>query len=410
MGARDVVTLAELQAMSTTISTDRLIDARVVFLTHYIPLYQVGVLQSIAASVRDFHVLVSTPIEPNREFEPDWSGLDVTVQNTWTLRRRWRDRNAGFEDPLYVHFPYDTSKQLRQLNPDVVMSLELGARSMGAAMYCQLSKSTKLVLCTYMSERTERERGILRKSLRKWLIGRADAITYNGPSCKKYLEQIGAPEDHLFPLPYAADDRTLFTGCVDRDDAATHSRFLVAGQLTQRKGIMPLIQQISRYGRLRPDRKIEIVFAGSGPLQSAIQAQQVPENLRLTVLGNLTPDELSAEMARCGCLLAPTLADEWMLVVNEALHAGLPVIGSIHAQAVTTLIKDGVNGWRYDPNTDGALALALDFYFGQPAQSLRKMRHAARESVRHRTPQWAASGAIDAIRHVLQPDTNERSQ
>ena len=118
------------------------VDARVVFLTHYIPLYQVRVLQSIAASVRDFHILLSTPIEPNRDFAPDWSGLDVTVQDTWTVRHRWKHRadkkSVGFDDQLYVHVPYDTSSRLRALKPDVVMSLELGARSMGAIRYLSL--------------------------------------------------------------------------------------------------------------------------------------------------------------------------------------------------------------------------------------------------------------------------------
>jgi hypothetical protein len=33
-------------------------------------------------------------------------------------------------------------------------------------------------------------------------------------------------------------------------------------------------------------------------------------------------------MVRSGVMVAPTLADEWMLVVNEALQAGLPVIGA----------------------------------------------------------------------------------
>ncbi|QDT02871.1 Glycosyl transferases group 1 [Rubripirellula lacrimiformis] len=378
-----------------------LIDARVVFLTHYIPLYQVRVLESLAASIRDFHVLLSTPVEPNRDFEPDWSDLDVTVQKTWTLRRKWRHRTAGFDDPLYVHLPYDTASQLARLNPDVVMSLELGARSAGAALHCKRNPDTKLVLCTYMSERTELGRGILRSYLRRWLIGRADAITYNGPSCKRYLEQSGAPEENLFPLPYAADDRSIHRGPLRPQEPGTRNRLLVVGQLSQRKGVLPLMSQISNYASQRPDQPIELTFIGNGPLQSQIESQSTPDNLELKVLGNRTPSDLSLDMTQYGCLVAPTLADEWMLVVNEALHVGLPVVGSIHAQAVTTLIENGVNGFRYDPMIDGELASVLDQYFQVSADAMCQMRRAAQQSVANRTPQWAAAGGLAAVRHVM---------
>ncbi|TWU56094.1 glycosyltransferase family 4 protein [Rubripirellula reticaptiva] len=404
------MTLTEDRTTEESVSVDSLIDARVVFLTHYIPLYQVRVLQSLASSIRDFHVLLSTPIEPNRDFKPDWTGLDVRVQKTVTFRRKWRHREAGFDDPLFVHFPYDTTAQLRKLNPDVVMSLELGARSVGAARYCRRYPDTKLVLCTYMSERTEQGRGPLRQMVRRWLIDRADAITFNGPSCKKYLRQVGVPEPKLFPLPYAADDRTQYNGPVERVDATTRPRLLVVGQLSERKGVLPLIQQVAKYAVARKEQMIELVFAGDGPLRSAVEEHDVPANLLIKVLGNISPSDLAHEMKDCGCLIAATLADEWMLVVNEALNAGVPVIGSVHAQAVTTLIQDGVNGWRYDPTIAGDLDKSLDQYFECSAKLISKMRQASRDSVANRTPRWAASGALEAVRYVLNSNRTTDSE
>ncbi|WP_235033265.1 glycosyltransferase family 4 protein [Rubripirellula obstinata] len=386
------------------VDDESVIDARVVFLTHYIPLYQVRVLQAIAARVRDFQILLSTPIEPNRDFQPDWSGLNVTVQNSWTLRRRWRHPDGGFDDQLYVHVPYDTSARLRELKPDVVMSLELGARSAGAALYCRRHPETKLVLCTYMSERTEQGRGFVRRKLRQRLLRSADAVTYNGPSCKDYLNGFGVQSDRMFHLPYAADDRTVYQGPTERDEADCRHRMLVVGQLSQRKGVDRLVRQVASYCRANPDRKIEIVFAGDGPLRDELKTIETTANLKVNLLGNVPAEELAVWMLRCGVLLAPTLADEWMLVVNEALHAGVPVIGSIHAQAVTTLVKEDVNGWTYDPMEDGSIDQALDTYFDQSDQDLSDMRVVCRQSVASRSPAWAADGAIRAIKHVLPLD------
>ncbi|MEM9826102.1 MAG: glycosyltransferase family 4 protein [Planctomycetota bacterium] len=378
-----------------------MIEARVVFLTHYIPLYQVRVLQAIASQVRDLRVLVSTPIEPNRDFNPDWSGLDVTVQDTITLRRQWRHRGQGeFSDSLYIHVPYDTGRQLAALRPDAVMSLELGARSVGAARYCRRHPESKLILCTFMSERTEESRGWIRHRLRKRLVGAADALTYNGPSCKQYLRRFGVDESKLFHLPYAADDRTLYRGPLTRDEATARPRLLVVGQLSERKGVLPMLRQVADYVH-RTGRELEISFAGSGVLAETLANQPVPSRLHVRLLGNVPAEQLAIEMSQSGVMIAPTLADEWMLVVNEALQAGLPVIGSVHAQAVTTLIRDGHNGWSYDPVDDDALGRALDRYFECSTPRLEQMRIQARESVRERSPGWAAEGAIAALRSVL---------
>ncbi|TWT94659.1 glycosyltransferase family 4 protein [Stieleria varia] len=382
---------------------DGIVDARVVFLTHYIPLYQVRVLQEIAACVRDFHVLLSTPIEPNRDFTPDWGGLDVTVQNTWTVRRRWKHRDSKgtkFNDELYVHIPYDTQRRLRQLRPDVVMSLELGARSLGATHYCRRNPGTKSILCTYMSEHTERHRGWLRQTLRKRLVRRADALTYNGPSCQSYLQQLGVPDNALYHFPYAADDRTLHMGPVERVDGQTRHRLLCVGQLSERKGVLPMMTQLQRYCIDHPEQSIEMRLAGDGPLRDQLQSLSLPTNLTLTLLGNVPAKELSTELRSCGAVIAPTLADEWLLVVNESLQAGTPVIGSIYAQAVTTLIRDGINGWQYDPADESSLARSLNAYFGVSADRLTEMRHECRDSVEERTPAWAASGAVQAIREL----------
>lgn len=251
-----------------------------------------------------------------------------------------------------------------------------------------------------MSQHTEKGRGWLRDRLRRHLIGRADAITYNGPSCKAYLQQMNAPEQSLFPMPYAADDRTRYAGSIDRDDA-TRNRFLVVGQLSERKGVLPLLRQVAAFCNRQPQRSIELIFAGSGPLRSDLETFAKPPNMKVVLLGNISADDLATWMQKCGSLIAPTLADEWMLAVNEALHAGLPVIGSIYAQAVTTLVHDDVNGWQYDPLSEGSLDVVLQTYFAAEPDVIAAMRTTAQKSVADRTPMRSASGALDAVRHVL---------
>ncbi|WP_404310481.1 glycosyltransferase family 4 protein [Neorhodopirellula lusitana] len=402
------------QTIESAVSMQTQVNARVVFLTHYIPLYQVRVLQEITKSIREFKILLSTPIEPNRDFRPDWSGLDVAVQKTITLRRRWKHRSAGFDDPLFVHVPYDTLSRLKSISPDVVFSHELGARSLAAARYCRRS-GAKLVLATFMSEHTEQGRGWMRSRVRRRLISQADAITYNGPSCRDYLLSMGADEKRLFHLPYAADDRNVLAEVPVRDEQAVRNRLLCIGQLSARKGVLPLVQQASEFCR-RLDQSFEITFVGDGPLRSALEAlaagqsiegQAAPDKrLKINVLGNQPAGDLPGLMLQHGAIVAPTLADEWLLVVNEGMHAAMPVIGSVYAQAVTTLVRDNETGWQYDPlcpdqDHASSLSRALDGYFRASDEQLVLMRQTAREAASAYTPRKSADGAIAAIASVV---------
>lgn len=402
------------------------VKAKVVFLTHYIPLYQVRVLQEVTKRLSDFHILLSTPIEPNRDFRPDWTGLDVSIQRTITFRRPWRHAEAGFRDRLYVHVPYDTINQLRRIQPDVVVSHELGARSAAAAAFCR-STGTPLVLATFMSEHTEIGRGRLRHGLRRRLIRAADAITFNGPSCCRVLESLGSEPTQLFPWSYAADDRRFCsdTEVPPRDEAAVKGRLLCIGQLTERKGVDRVVEQLRCFCRSR-SASLQLTLVGDGPRRNALEAiakelESSQEGLTLRLLGNQPAEELPRLMQQHSLVMAPTLADEWLLVVNEAMHLGMPVLGSIYSQAVTTLVKNGENGWRYDPLADkppssrtpsadaSTLDQALQSYLDTPDEELATMRHQARQTVRELTPQRSATEFCKAVEAVLGSGKNSTS-
>ena len=375
------------------------VDARVVALTHYLPPYMKAVLAEVAKKTRDFSVLLSTKLEPNRQFETDWSGLQVAVQKSLMLRRPWK-HGAGFKDELYVHVPYDTYSQLRRAKPDIVFAYELGVRSMVSAVYRRLHRKSRLAFCVCVSEHTEQGRGAARHLLRRWLVHQADAITYNGPSCRAYLKRFPIPDERLFPFPYAQVSDNRFTGSLERPQACSH-RLVCIGQLIERKGVMPMLESLRRYCTARAAQSIDLTFIGSGPLDAELKSATVPANLKLQFVNHIPPKDLAAQLAQFGIMVFPTLADEWGLVVNEAMQAGLPVLGSKYAQASTTLIRDNENGWLYDPLDESSFFKCLDAAFAKSANELDRMRHAAQESVSEITTGSSATKALTVFKYLL---------
>jgi glycosyltransferase involved in cell wall biosynthesis len=389
--------IALLQASMDAQATDRLQRTRLVVLTHYLPPYMGRVLQHVSRVVPHTKVLLSIPLEPNRNYTLDWGSLDVQVQKSLMLRRRWKHR-AGFKDELYVHMPYDTYSQLRTIKPNLIFSYELGFRSLASALYRRLHPQTRLAYCVCVSEHTEAGRGGARWLLRKTLIRLADAITYNGPSCRSYLRQLGVPDSKLFHFPYAADDRT--EPPVRDRDVEPNRRLLVIGQLNQRKGVMQAMEAVSSYARQHPDQSWDLTFIGSGPLQEELKNFPTSANLSVHMLGNIDPIELAPRLNEYGVLLFPTLADEWGLVVNEAMRAGLPVLGSCYAQASTTLIDEGRNGWLYSPDQPAQLHEKLAQIGRLTSRQMTEMRDHARGTVAHITSQTVAAAACQMFERI----------
>lgn len=378
---------------------DEQIAEPVVVLTHYLPPYMARVLAHVRRQVPNLQVLLSIDQEPNRQFGNTWDDLDVMVQKSLMLRRPWKHK-AGFEEDLYVHFPYDTLSQLRRASPSIVFSYELGFRSLVSAIYCRLHRR-KLALCVCVSEHTEQGRGATRSLLRRWLIKRADAVTFNGPSCRRYLEQFSASKDKLFHFPYATSDQCVYEGPVARADEP-NNKLLCIGQLTHRKGVMDLLLSMRKYCQRLPTRSLELTLIGSGPLYQPLADLSLPDNLSLRLTGHLDYGSMNQEMERAGILVFPTKADEWGLVVNEAMQAGLPVLGSIYAQASTTLIREGENGWLYDPHDKQQLFEKLDQIHRLDADRILPMRSAAQDTVATITSASSAEKAVAMFRALLQ--------
>lgn len=376
------------------------VDARVVFLTREIRHHQVREFQLISDAISDFHIMASMPPDPSRRSAAYLADLPIKEQRTLRLPN-FASHVAGFGEMLSIDVPYETGRYLRALKPDAVVSVELGARTIAAARYRRQNPESRLLISTFITPHTEQPRGWLRRQLRRRLIDIADGITYNGPLCRQYLEDMGASPSKLFHFPYAANDLTTFNGPVQRDEDEARGRLLCVGQLIERKNVVALANQLCDYSAQHPTRRIELSLVGVGPLEQELREIATPPNLDLNLLGYVPPEDLPLLMKSHGAAISATLADEWLITVNESLHAGLPFIGSIYAQAVTTLVEDGINGWRFDPLQPASLTEALDAYFEASPQTIAQMRHNARQSVADKTPQWAAQGLLTALDHVL---------
>lgn len=371
---------------------------RVALLTNFIPPYRVALYEEIQRRCSDFRIFISAPTESNREWIPEWSTLPVRLQRNIALRGLWRHPNR-FSEPLTIHVPYDTIPQLFRFRPDVVISAELGMRTVQATAYCRLNSKSRLVIWATLSDITERGRGSLRGWLRPKILRCAHSVIINGAGGVRYLRQLGVSPSSMFRAPYTTDLGPFLALPTERQ-ARTRHRLLYSGSLTHRKGLLLFLPVLSEWAVRNPQRQVELIVAGHGPLSPEISCFHGPQNLELKLLGPVPYNQVADVYHDGGILIFPTLADEWGMVVTEAMASGVPVLGSLYSQAVEELVKDGGNGWTFRPDQPEEMYVALDRALNAPYDAVNQMAIRARAAAREITPSAVAENVVSAMKYA----------
>jgi glycosyltransferase involved in cell wall biosynthesis len=376
----------------------RRMNYRIALLTNFLPPYRLAFLRELEKRCESLRILVSAPTADRPATVSPPNSLQVVQQKSVQWRETERHPNR-FVQPLSIQFPYDTLAQLKRFRPDVIISAELGLRTLQAAAYRQLATASRLVVWAALSETSERARGTIRSALRRVLLSSADAVVVNGESGARYVERFGVSSERVFRVPPASDVDSFQPPPEIRSEPIRR-RLLYSGQLIERKGLIPFVSHVANWASSHSDRQVAFWIAGDGPLRGALAAFSGPPNLSVKLLGHVPYDRLPEIYSRSGLLAFPTLADEWGMVVGEAMASALPVLGSVYSNAVEELVVDGKTGWTFRPDQPSDVKAALHRALAAPSAELDRMGQAARQRVAAMTPAAMAGQMIAAIEYA----------
>lgn len=380
---------------------------RTALLTNCIAPYFLPVLRVLDTYLDSLRIFVSTPMEADRPWGPAWDGVNVTLQRSFATRHV-RTYNEGFTERFVRHFPYDTLPSLYRFKPDVIVSAQLGFRTVQAVAYRLLNKSCCLVIWADLSMHTEREIGSMQTSVRRFLLSSADAVIVNGTSGFEYVERLGVPGKRIIVAPYVTDMAPFVASPRSREPRVAR-RLLFVGQLIERKGLENFLRSLVEWASAHPDQPCEMWFVGDGPLREYLEKFPRPSNVELRFFGNVSYDEIHSYYACAGIFVFPTLQDTWGLAVNEALAAGLPVLGSTYSQAVENLVTEGSNGWLFHPDRPEELSDALSNAMSCRLPELSEMSRNARQTIANLTPRYSAKRFLQAI-EIAQSSNRHRKE
>jgi glycosyltransferase involved in cell wall biosynthesis len=102
------------------------------------------------------------------------------------------------------------------------------------------------------------------------------------------------------------------------------------------------------------------------------------------------------------CFILPSTCEPWGLVVNEAMACGLPVLLSNRCGCGPELVREGGNGFTFDPYDTGAIAERMRRVASLPGRRRQEMGAESRRMIARYTPPVWAENLAQCLRAVMQ--------
>jgi glycosyltransferase involved in cell wall biosynthesis len=205
----------------------------------------------------------------------------------------------------------------------------------------------------------------------------------------KYLKTLSS-DTKFYITPYSPPLKSLLH--LDEIEDSPEFKLLIPGQLIERKGIINFLQSLSTF--LQKNKQavlLKLRIVGSGPLESQLQTYINHSKFSLEHIQFVPYEEMPLQYQWADVVVFSTFYDEWGLVVNEALAAARPVMGSIYGQASIELVEHGKNGILYDPLDAESVDKALSMLFSLNKMQLAQMGALGRNKVMEISPDIVAS-------------------
>lgn len=202
------------------------------------------------------------------------------------------------------------------------------------------------------------------------VFSRADYVSTPTPLAAKHFADRGFA-GHIDAISCGIDLSRFHPREGDTASARAHfgladrKTIVFVGRLDQEKRIDQLVRAMPS---LRRRQDAQLVIAGVGPYRD--QLKQLAADLGISayvhLLGFVSDDDLPKVYHTGDVFAIASVAELQSIVTLEAMASGLPVVGA-NAVALPHLIKNGQNGYLFDPGDVEGISTRLESILASPA-------------------------------------------
>ena len=270
-----------------------------------------------------------------------------------------------------------------------------------AAIGWATQQGISIVLMSDSSASDER-RQVWKESIKSRVVRLCGAGLVAGSSHAEYLTMLGMDPHRIF-AGYDVVDNSHFAAVPSAADRARlrlpNLYFLASSRFVPKKNLFVLLSAFAAYRATCRADAWQLVLLGDGPLRDDLARVIAEKSLQDAVLlpGFQQYDELPAYYGLAGAFVHASTTEQWGLVVNEAMAAGLPVLISDRCGCARDLVVKGENGETFDATDPEALARLMSSIAGLPAPVRLAMGEVSRRIIARWTPSIFAESLSRAV-------------
>jgi glycosyltransferase involved in cell wall biosynthesis len=251
-----------------------------------------------------------------------------------------------------------------------------------------------------------------KEAIKRRVVRLASAALVAGRPHADYIHALGLSRERIFTGYDVVDNEHFRAGAAaarDLPPGTAHRRlrlperyFIAVARFEYKKNLERLILGYARYCERTPEPRWSLVILGEGALRPALEKMRGMLDLddRILLPGSVPYQLLPAYYGLAGAFVHASTTEQWGLVVNEAMAAGLPVVVSRRCGCAVDLVQPGYNGFLFDPFDVDELAQRLIEVAADPAWR-EAMGRESLKVIAEWSPERFADGLLQAARVAL---------
>lgn len=292
-------------------------------------------------------------------------------------------------------------KQLSNLQIDVIAIAGYSRLSLLAALLWSLWHQKPTILLSDSKE-DDRTRYWYQETFKSWLLQNYQATLVAGTPQKEYFFKLGVSPESIF-LGYDVVDNDYFhpNRIGNLPSPIEKPYFLAINRFLPKKNLLFLLNSYAQYRKQTKSNSWDLILCGDGVLRYAIEQKIKEFNLETSVhlTGFLQQRELLPYFANAQCFVHASIQEQWGLVVNEAMAAGLPVLVSNRCGCFQDLVIEGKNGFGFDPTNSQQLTQLMLKISSHHCDYIN-MGKASLEHIQNFSLDYFANNLIQAVKYT----------
>ena len=335
-------------------------NRKVIIIHNIIAPYKVALFNELSTLIPNMEVIFIAETEKRRNWNIDYT----TIKFPYTLLFK-----GSIDSINSFAIAKKTWRILEKIRPETSIICDY-SNIFGWITLLWAKKNKNNLIFWLDSTYDDKKHYFPKEQIKHFFLKHFDAFLAPGEKTKHYLEYMKVASSKIITTGYSVNNNFFIeqyqfyknkkVTLLKELKIKRNKNFIFVGRFAPEKNILTLLYSFLEVSK--NNSEWGLILLGDGPLKNKITTFIVNNDLqdKIQLPGFIQQDEIIKYLIASDILILPSYSEPWGLVVNEAMLARLPVIVSKKCGCVSELVKEGINGFSFDPNDTPKLQLLME--------------------------------------------------